>query len=114
MPLWVKAVALGALVLCIGVALGSPDMIGIGLVILVLVAAPVWLFTRGRRGFGGGSGGFGSVDQAMAERDRALTEARIGGERFVQQMRQRETIRGKQAVAQAKAATAALDGKWVN
>lgn len=114
MPLWMKAVALAAVLIIVGAVLPLPSMMGVGFIILCFVALPAWFFTRGRRGFGGGGGGFGSVDQAMAERDRAIQQARIGGERFVQQTRQRETIRGKQAVAQAKQATAALEGKWVN
>lgn len=112
MPLWVKAVGLAVVLIAVGAALSMPSMAGIGFVILAFVALPAYFFGR-RGGMGGGRSG-GTVDEAMAERDRAIQQARIGGERFVQQMRQRETIRGKQAVAQAKLATAALEGKWVS
>lgn len=111
MPLWVKAAGLGAVLIVIGVAVDAGSLALIGILILVFIALPALIFGRGRR-----SGGqvMGTVDQAMNARDNAIQHARIGGERFVQDMRQREQIRGKQAVQQARAATAALADKWVN
>lgn len=110
MPLWLKAAALGAVLIVIGAMVDAGSLVLIGVLILLFVALPALIFGRNRRR---GDGGMGTVDAAMAERDRAIQEARIGGERFVHDMRQREQIRGKQAVQQAKAATAALADKWV-
>ena len=110
MPLWVKAAALGAGLIVIGVLVDAGSLVLIGGMILVFIALPALFFGRNRRR---GGSVMGTVDQAMAARDNAVQHARIGGERFVQESRQRETIRGKQAVQQARAATAALDKKWV-
>lgn len=111
MPLWVKAAGLAAGLIGIGAMVDAGSLVLIGILILVFVALPALVFGRNRRRCGQV---MGTVDQAMAARDNAIQHARIGGERFVQESRQREQIRGKQAVQQAKAATAALADKWVN
>lgn len=111
MPLWVKAAGLAAGLIGIGAMVDAGSLVLIGVLVLLFVALPAFIFGRNRRR---GGSGMGTVDQAMAARDNAIQHARIGGERFVQDMRQREQIRGKQAVQQAKQATAALDKKWVN
>lgn len=111
MPLWLKAAALGAVLIVVGVLVDAGSLVLIGVLILLFVALPALVFGRNRRR---GGQVMGTVDQAMAARDNAIQHARIGGERFVHDMRQREQIRGKQAVQQARAATAALADKWVN
>ncbi|SLH66595.1 Uncharacterised protein [Mycobacteroides abscessus subsp. abscessus] len=102
---------IGAMFL-LGGLMGGDTMTLISGVLIGGFGAVLYFWGRGSRGGLRGGGG-DPVYQAQRERDEAIYAVQRQGQQVIDQLRQQETQKARQAIARAKERTQSLEGAWL-
>ncbi|EIC62284.1 hypothetical protein [Mycobacteroides abscessus] len=101
---------IGALFL-LGGLLGGDTATLISGVVFGAIGAVLYFWGRGSRD--GVRGGGDPVYAAQRERDEAIYAVQRQGQQVIEQLRQTETAKARQAIARAQQRTKSLEGAWL-
>lgn len=109
---WFGILLIGIGALCLlGGLMGGDTMTVVSGVFFGAIGAALYFWGRGSRG--GARGGGDPVYAAQRERDEALYAIQRQGHQVIEQLRQTETAKARQAIARAQQRTKSLEGAWL-
>lgn len=110
---WFGILLIGIGALCLlGGLMGGDTMTVVSGVFFGGFGAVLYFWGRGSKGGLRGGGG-DPVYAAQRERDEAIYAVQRHGQQVIDQMRQQETQRARQAIARAQQRTKSLEGAWL-